>query len=585
MIPPKSTNEAKPRRRQRRQFHMLCVMTILHSKSTLTLVDAVPSTKTSSSSVPSRNMNVIPRQKSKTQNKQHKSLSSPSTQNEYVDNDDFDAVNDLIFGENHYDSIQPKRTNVEASTRQRINDKKMTLSMLSPSSSFKSSMSSPKKLPSEMIRLQSIRTIANSIIHDTAQTVSKVLRGDVAGHVPADIYGQTLEEEVVGCNSFHGSSSPLFGVRRNDFDHKNQNHDDLTSMDDYIHKTKTQTNISNKMKLYGGAQYHRVLQSYHDQILTKPITSISPEEVSLLIHGISDTNHDGTDLLRSVAILSSRRMDVLASDLLKSLAQRIEFVFFRMWKVVEYTMTTRTLGLDKDGSKYGHEMIQDGVLSVDSLQEIEQDMLLYIKEKYLEFVQEKVIFAYRLASGDIDALMKFVSWDIAFSNGSMGTTRGLSSKSSSTPRIVQQQQEIDDWDLMLDDYVDEEEVNDEDLGDLVGGVLNRGKEISDLSLYTTTSKGKDDDASIDPETQELLIKIMHAVRDASPIITSTGRTETQTYAAVNTLVQHVTNQWRMEIARLISTKFNAFCLVAFHDEFGTFLRRNMNEYIEKQTWQ
>ena len=135
MMAPKRTNETKSRRRQRRQFHFIYTMTILHSKSMLTFVEAVPSTKTSSSSLPGRNMNDISRQKSSTEDKHHTPLSSSSSQNEYIDNDDFDAVNDLIFGENHYDSIQPKRTKIEVvSTRQSRNDKKRILSMLSSSS-------------------------------------------------------------------------------------------------------------------------------------------------------------------------------------------------------------------------------------------------------------------------------------------------------------------------------------------------------------------------------------------------------------------------------------------------------------------
>ncbi len=575
---------------KRRRIHPLVVVALLlYSASLSVIVHAVPSARR------------VPPSLSKYNSYQNETRggntitlnSSTNNKSKLIDIDDYDAVNDLVFGENHYDSIRPKHVMQDGTPRSNNYQNNMNIRSLmktsssSPSSSSSSSSTSnnhgdhdtvklsQKKIPPEVIRTQSIRAISNSIIHDATQTVSKVLRGDVAGHVPAEIYGQTLDEEVAECNSIHGQnslSSPMFGIRQSD---DGTNESIVTDES----QRSNRNNAANRHKLYGGAQYHRLLQTYHDKVLTKPISQITPEEVSLLIHGISDTNHDGSDLLRSVAILSSKRMDVLAGTLLKSLAQRIEFIFHRMWKVVEYTMTTRTLGLEKASKKYGRDIIKEGLLSIDSLQEIEHEMMLYVKEKYHEFVQQKVTVAYRLASGDIDALMKFVSWDIAFANGSMGTTSKLSSSSSSTPIISTQDDDIDDWEFFFDEYDDEEDYDD-DMGDLVGGVLNRGKDSPNNVVLSSTNRK--DDTSIDPETQELLLEIMHAVRNANPIIASAGHTETQTYAAVNTLVQHVTYQWRLEIARMISTKFNSFCLVAFHDEFGTFLRKEMNEYIQKR---
>jgi hypothetical protein len=117
---------------------------------------------------------------------------------------------------------------------------------------------------------------------------------------------------------------------------------------------------------------------------------------------------------------------------------------------------------------------------------------------------------------------------------------------------------------------------------MVGGVLDRGR---DASIPTQSQPGKHH-PTIDSETDELLMQIIRAVQEAPPIMTSDTSTSTshslrQTYVAVNTLVQHVTNRWRMEISRIVSTKFNSFCLVAFHDDFGSFLRKEMSEYLEE----
>mmetsp|Transcript_11560 Transcript_11560/g.14567 ORF Transcript_11560/g.14567 Transcript_11560/m.14567 type:complete len:117 (+) Transcript_11560:104-454(+) len=114
---------------------------------------------------------------------------------------------------------------------------------------------------------------------------------------------------------------------------------------------------------------------------------------------------------------------------------------------------------------------------------------------------------------------------------------------------------------------------------MVGGVLDRGKYAPILPQQDTT---------IDSETDQLLKHIVQAaVQENVPygtsMSTSTSQSPyTKTSSAVSALVQHVTNRWRIEISRIVSTKFNSFCLVAFHDEFASFLRREMNEYLKER---
>ena len=429
-----------------------------------------------------------------------------------------------------------------------------------------------------------IRNVANSIIHDSTQTVSAVLRGDVAGHVPTNIYGQTIQEEIAECQSYFPDD---------DYDEyipESKNSFYLTGEEEEKEDKDSYDIFNNgilKRKLYGGAQYHRLLQCYDRVFLTKPIQQVSEEEVSLLIHGISSSKHDGADLLRTVAILSSQRMDKLASGILSSLAKRVEFVLGRMWDIIEYTMVTRTLGFKfsygvgyghhhQNQHGYGHQNkngSENTTLSMESLESLERDLISFVKQCFDKFVKQKVQFAYRLASGDIDALMRFVNWDLAFSHGNIGgslTSTPSSSPSSLQSRIISSDDDDYDW----DEYGDEDEENDDELGDLVGGVLDRGKDASALPQPK---------AMIDSETDKLLMQVIKSVQETAPMsyITNTASaTSLQfTNAAVNTLVQHVTTRWRLEISRIVTTKFNAFCLVAFHDEFGTFLRKEMDEYL------
>ena len=445
-------------------------------------------------------------------------------------------------------------------------------------SSIPSSSSSFQKLDFNIH--ESIRLVANSIIHDSAQTVSQVLRGDVAGHVPTEIYGQTIHEEIAEYQEHFPdlSDTGSSGNNNNNNDNMNMNIDDnsiLFGDEGYFNTPQDEHNnnyFANnpllRQKLYGGAQYHRLLQCYHEIFLTTPISQTTEEEVSLLLHGISDSHHDGKDLLRSVAILSSKRMDELAFLVLRSLARRIEFVLCRMWDIVQYTMITRTLGF-KSSKEYG----KSSNLSLESLESVEQDLLEFVKQSYHKFVKEKVHLAFTIVSGDINALMRFVSWDLAFSNGNISGSSLSKSLSSSTLgkfQIVKPSTDVDnDWDAFLED---DEENDDTDLGDLAEGGLDRGND-SDAQP----------DTILDVQTDALLMQVMQSVQETTPIIPSSGESLQRTYTAVNTLVQHVTTQWRFEIFRMVSTKFNSFCVVSFHDEFGPYLRKEMNQYLNKST--
>lgn len=74
---------------------------------------------------------------------------------------------------------------------------------------------------------------------------------------------------------------------------------------------------------------------------TIPIDHSTLDDIALLLHGLLDANHNGNDILRSVAKLSSTRIEPIMMDLLDDLARRIEYVLLKMWDLVEYTLLVR----------------------------------------------------------------------------------------------------------------------------------------------------------------------------------------------------------------------------------------------------
>lgn len=155
----------------------------------------------------------------------------------------------------------------------------------------------------------------------------------------------------------------------------------------------------------------------------------------------------------------------------------------------------------------------------------------------------------------------------------------------------------------LDDEVDgNDEMNEEDLGDLVGGVLSRGAVDEErggqspgaLAARESPSNGQfssevvedgDDNYKLSRtqgmEDDEMLSILLRAAAVAASSNKGgvASSFETQTRAAMGALVRFVTDAWRRDLLSLIVGKFNSFCLLGFHSEFGSFLRQEVEKKL------
>ncbi len=203
--------------------------------------------------------------------------SSVSQHKQLIEEDDHDKFNDLFFGGDGGGEFEERSTG----QRQGQESEKTVASTILENLKYKKRPSSSPPPPSSSSSIRN--TVANSIIHDSARTISQVLRGDVAGHVPADIFGQTMKEEIIECNRLHNTES----ANAIGDEHEFIEVENILSDSNNIFKTNTKMKTNNDInipvdyhkhgtttshnKLYGGAQYHRLLQSYHTIFLTQPI--------------------------------------------------------------------------------------------------------------------------------------------------------------------------------------------------------------------------------------------------------------------------------------------------------------------------
>jgi len=285
---------------------------------------------------------------------------------------------------------------------------------------------------------RNLRRAVSSDVHRTFTTaVASVIRGDASPHVPADLFGQTLEEERSG--------TKLAGLGP-EFDENGMyaygrfcTEEELASFSEW--SSLLQSTAGNqcgavdvktaKAKLYGGAQYHRCVRCFSALLLTLPLPAITEEELSLLLtasgsagggsHGAA--GHDGPDLLRTAAILCRTKMEGLVRYALDELAGRVEYILLeRCWECVKYSALVRPAAESGTGIlNYGSEGRRrkgKAMTTADDddfphkYTDLEDTFHGVVKDAYVKFVKKSVAEAAQMGWTDAMALLRYVSWDM-----------------------------------------------------------------------------------------------------------------------------------------------------------------------------
>jgi len=421
------------------------------------------------------------------------------------------------------------------------------------------------------LRKKRIFSLCSHIDHSTSSTLAKVLRGDVAPIVPADLYGQTLAQEIAEC-PFRNENLWLYSDPSSIIYNQNDGSFDIS-----VKRNSSDVNVDEQgwdtlhyRKLYGGAQYHRALSQFHFLIHSVPVDRSTSDEIALLLHGISDANHNGNDVLRSVAKLSSIKIESIMTDVLDDMVRRIEYVLLRMWDIVEYTLLVRedSNSVVKPTTLYAHKdrFVGDNAENEEEERDIERELLTHAKKVYEKFVLEKCQFCYNMIREDLKALFRFVSWDLAFGDRFLSTI--------DVDGCIVQIDGIDDG----DGHSVENDSDIESTGENNGSATQKVSQGQSKIIKSRSVASKSSNI-LDPRTDEILRNVLEAVQKTANCIGTSG-TMPQTCAAINILVRYVTDSWRRDVSQLIMTKFNAFCMLPLHEEFLGYMRREMNSFVD-----
>jgi hypothetical protein len=178
-------------------------------------------------------------------------------------------------------------------------------------------------------------------------------------------------------------------------------------------------------------------------------------------------------------------------------------------------------------------------------EEITHEMIQFIRRIFENFVREKVSLAFHMARDDMTALFRYVSWDLAFGDKVMSQNGSI----SKSIMIEGAKSYFHDF-----DYDGDEEEESSTTG-------------SQIQKYSSSRP------VLDFNTDHILHEVVSAIKSIDH--TAAGQALGQTCAAVNILVQHVTCRWRKDVTQIVCSKFNTFCLLSFHRDFLSYMRREL----------
>lgn len=493
-----------------------------------------------------------------------------------------------------------------------------------------------------------LSNLAMSMQDAHTSTVQALIKGNAA-YIPPALFGQTILQEKAACNEkFQDVTSSSSSGSYNNIDNikdeleslKNGQHDEMESSGPSFRHIEDPNLLSYwgltpEARLYGGAQYHRVLRYYHHLFLTVPLPTITDDEVALLTNGITDV-HDASDLMRAVALLVQQKLELVMEDVLADMTRRLLYVMERQWELVEYSMTLHRpmggagTGLGKSGNKLRRESKLYSRYGPE-FTTAEQDILSVLSISFHKFAQERATDAHKKSAEDVKSLLRYVTWDM----GRARTRNRNSEYQSSEGGFVTQIEIIrDDDPSILDELAAEQSdetvestdnrsnssrkrkqkkrsaYSDSTKRRMVargGAAIGSGRKRSQLrrddddnesitsirSDQDSAQVEEDDELEEDSTSTSLVLtsqtspmfsgddEILSLLLDtlSTTLVPKSDTQAGQTQAAIENLTSYITDRMRLDLSRMIRSKFNTFFLLPFYEDLGFFLRRELDSYL------
>ena len=403
--------------------------------------------------------------------------------------------------------------------------------------------------------VQDHRVISVDLHAKYVNAVQLVLKGSI--EAPVSVFGETLDHERLHTKS---------NIRQMVTSRKDVADQELIAQIDTLIG-----HASNK--LYGGSQYHRaVREMFILAHVSQIMCEVTDEEVAQM-SGVSDI-HDGPDYLRTVAKLALDKTFKTFESILDYFYLRCIYIMKRMFYAVEHVVNQQSYTSSFSGGEFfpsggGLMSYEDGRMNSDRYEDTEREMKDRVKEIYERFVEMKAEETYRKCKDDLIAMTHFLSMDL--NRGGTILNDQKSGKLDSKDKLHEPLRAVEkDFAAIIarggGPIVDGEENSDTsrpvDDGDLVGGVLSKGDGVMHENEFAHL---------FERSTEDLVEHMLEVMNSRSPRVNSVMS------RVMGSLIQKLTWGWRSDFANHISTKFNCFFALPFHEEWSLFLRNELDQ--------
>jgi len=389
------------------------------------------------------------------------------------------------------------------------------------------------ELELDALSIEKLKEGANTFCDEFCTALQQAIQGTVVA--PPSKFGETLEQE----NDIAGSFQNVQGCP--------------TAVTDRTWERLLETEVGNQNhRLYGGAQYHRVMREFNLASRCLRLPTITEDEIANAA-GMGDT-HDGVNFLRAACVISLEKARTTFDPLLESLRIRMTHVMAKVCPISEYMILQKR---ERAASSYSSERMNrrlggntDNKSATNIAQNVQFRQL--VRTIYDQFVQQCSDAAMMRCEDDLTALTKFVTWD-------------LHERSSGALR-----RSLPDQTDMVAVY------------QVAVKAAEKGKTKKGENSTTDSGSGNKSLSKVNPESLSPIdardapaeadyYNLLQLMEEAA-----CSRDATRTNMVVGGLVQHIVSQWRETFARSVTTKFNCYFLMPFVNDF--------HKQLQKELW-
>ncbi len=320
--------------------------------------------------------------------------------------------------------------------------------------------------------------------------------------------------------------------------------------------------------LYGGAQYRRALREFALAVRHLSLPSVGSDEIANAL-GVGDA-HDGADFVRASCVIAVDKARRSFEPQLRTLAHRVSHVMRRLPPALERMMElqggtpSRRVFSDDEPAPSTSDAVREARGGPSALRK-EADgpyeaVMRLVASIYDKYVLELADRAVARCRDDLEAMTRFVTWDLASSSDA---TSSMAAALEPTPDLAQNvQADMAAARSALDNPRSSKKSK-----------ARRWFSARDESAVEAAIVDDWRDAFGEQNDNVDVLKqtLATPIGSLSPV--------TPPHEVVGSLVRRIAAAWREHFARTVAVKFNCFFLMPFVDDFPLYLREHLDDEV------